>query len=322
VATNTNTNPNTDTDELTMYVVPCGAAKLDHAAPAAELYTGAHFRYVLNAALELADGDRSRVRIISALHGLLELDTVVAPYDVKMGDRNSIAVWTVADQLDELHQHTDVHVVALTPNAYSDKLAAAVRGAGVPMSGVRLTQAFAGCRGIGEQRGRVAELVRAHRATQAQLDAEQLATCPECGRTFDLTDDDDAAEWNYGHDCEPVEPAAELLEFHWAGDDRRRVSAGCTASWHYVVSSPATTVEAHPITMGGKPTSLADAYWVVVRVPGTIVDGWLPSWDRGERDRTVGQPHEVRMQMYGYAVRKAVAEGSEHWTHTPAQVAS
>jgi len=28
------------------------------------------------------------------------------------------------------------------------------------------------------------------------------ATCPECGRKFDLTDETDAAEWHYGHDCE------------------------------------------------------------------------------------------------------------------------
>ena len=27
-------------------------------------------------------------------------------------------------------------------------------------------------------------------------------TCPECGRKFDLTDEDDAEEWAYGHDCE------------------------------------------------------------------------------------------------------------------------
>ena len=28
------------------------------------------------------------------------------------------------------------------------------------------------------------------------------AKCPECGRVFDLLDEDDAAEWYYGHDCE------------------------------------------------------------------------------------------------------------------------
>ena len=28
------------------------------------------------------------------------------------------------------------------------------------------------------------------------------ATCPECGRVFDLLDETDAEEWAYGHDCE------------------------------------------------------------------------------------------------------------------------
>lgn len=26
--------------------------------------------------------------------------------------------------------------------------------------------------------------------------------CPECGRVFDLLDENDAEEWYYGHDCE------------------------------------------------------------------------------------------------------------------------
>ena len=28
------------------------------------------------------------------------------------------------------------------------------------------------------------------------------AQCPECDRIFDLADEDQAAEWYYGHDCE------------------------------------------------------------------------------------------------------------------------
>lgn len=28
-------------------------------------------------------------------------------------------------------------------------------------------------------------------------------TCPECERTFDLTNPDHANEWAHGHDCEP-----------------------------------------------------------------------------------------------------------------------
>lgn len=27
-------------------------------------------------------------------------------------------------------------------------------------------------------------------------------TCPECKRVFDMTDETDAEEWFYGHDCE------------------------------------------------------------------------------------------------------------------------
>jgi len=29
--------------------------------------------------------------------------------------------------------------------------------------------------------------------------------CVECGRVFDLLDEEDASEWYEGHDCEPVE---------------------------------------------------------------------------------------------------------------------
>lgn len=36
--------------------------------------------------------------------------------------------------------------------------------------------------------------------------------CPECGRVFDLTDEADAEEWTYGHDCE--EPDPNTPEFH------------------------------------------------------------------------------------------------------------
>lgn len=31
-----------------------------------------------------------------------------------------------------------------------------------------------------------------------------MAKCMECGRVFDLTNDDDASEWVYGHDCEDM----------------------------------------------------------------------------------------------------------------------
>lgn len=31
---------------------------------------------------------------------------------------------------------------------------------------------------------------------------QSSAKCAECGRVFDLFDEDEANEWHYGHDCE------------------------------------------------------------------------------------------------------------------------
>jgi hypothetical protein len=38
--------------------------------------------------------------------------------------------------------------------------------------------------------------------TNPQSKVPTTATCAECGRVFDLTDEDDANEWYHGHDCE------------------------------------------------------------------------------------------------------------------------
>lgn len=42
-----------------------------------------------------------------------------------------------------------------------------------------------------------------HREALKQMNrAANVRRCVECERVFDLTNDDDAAEWVYGHDCE------------------------------------------------------------------------------------------------------------------------
>ena len=35
-----------------------------------------------------------------------------------------------------------------------------------------------------------------------------MPKCVECEREFDLMDEEQAADWFYGHDCEPVEDGA------------------------------------------------------------------------------------------------------------------
>lgn len=138
-------------------VIACAAAKLATPAPAAELYTSANFTLMLRAARALADNQGGRVLILSALHGLLELDAVVEPYDVKMGDRGSIAVDVLAEQVAALNLGT---VTTLLPHAYAARLDEAVALAG----GGDLVDAFAEAPGIGYQRGVASAILRAHAA--------------------------------------------------------------------------------------------------------------------------------------------------------------
>jgi hypothetical protein len=136
-------------EPATLVVVNCTAAKADEPRPAGELYLGASYLFARGAADALAARTPgARVVILSALHGLLELDAVVAPYDVTFGDAGAITVDRLAAQLAGV-----TRVVALTPNRYTAALAAAADAAGVA-----LEVPLAGCRGIGEQRGRLARI--------------------------------------------------------------------------------------------------------------------------------------------------------------------
>lgn len=144
----------------TLYVVPCGAAKQDRPAPAAELYTGAHFRYVLGRVREHAASDPDgQVVILSALHGLVQLDDVLAPYDTTMTCPSSI---TAADLCADMPDQLDA-VELFLPRAYRDRLVAAlvIRADARPGEDQpRVVDHYAGARGIGEQRARVARLAR------------------------------------------------------------------------------------------------------------------------------------------------------------------
>lgn len=74
---------------MNTYIIPCSDAKLAHAAPARHLYTGTQFRHTLRAVEAMLEpGDR--VLVLSALHGLVALDTVLHPYEQRMGAPGSV----------------------------------------------------------------------------------------------------------------------------------------------------------------------------------------------------------------------------------------
>lgn len=126
-------------------LVACAAAKLELPAPARALYVSQLFRK----ASALAEATCDRWYILSAKHGLVHPDTVVAPYDVRLG-RNprtpANQAWAdmVRGQLaTELAGVPSVVLVALAGESYRAALHPGQWPYEIPMAGL----------GIGQQLG-------------------------------------------------------------------------------------------------------------------------------------------------------------------------
>src|SRR5258708_6437878 len=107
----------TTTGQVTC-IIPCGATKLDRPAPARDLYTGPMFRHTLAAAQAETDAIGGRVLVLSARHGLIDLDTVLEPYDQKMGQPGSVTPDTIAAQATALGIDWGAEVYTFLPAAY------------------------------------------------------------------------------------------------------------------------------------------------------------------------------------------------------------
>lgn len=105
-------------------LVSCSARKLGHAAPARELYCSPLFR------LALAHAERtcSAVYALSALHGLVELDALIAPYNRRLGGKAEREAWAsrVASSLVQRHGREAGYLV-LAGADYAVPLATALR---------------------------------------------------------------------------------------------------------------------------------------------------------------------------------------------------
>lgn len=139
----------------TIGLVGCAAAKLSHPAPAWKLYTSSLFRKATAYAIEHSD----RWYVLSARHGLVHPDTVVDPYDAKLGSKTGPPIWgwakIVAEQLErELADVESPELLILAGEQYRTFLRFVDYPARVPMQGM----------GIGQQLGYLTrELTLAHR---------------------------------------------------------------------------------------------------------------------------------------------------------------
>lgn len=121
-------------------LVACSAAKLTHPAPARDLYTSTLFRK----ASTYAEASCARWYILSAKHGLVHPNTVLAPYDVTLSAKPTAWADQVHAQLaTELAGTTNVLLVALAGVRYRTALHPAPWPHDAPMRGLGIGQQLA-----------------------------------------------------------------------------------------------------------------------------------------------------------------------------------
>lgn len=135
-------------DAARLVIVGCGAAKLGHAAPAADLYTGQHFRAALATALAIAP--HHRILILSARYGLVRPTEVIAPYDLTVGQQGAVHAEIIAADARRLGVDRAAPVVVLASARYAALCRAVWPEVVTPLTG----------QGIGYQRATLARIRR------------------------------------------------------------------------------------------------------------------------------------------------------------------
>lgn len=118
-----------------LVVTPCGARKLPHTARAAQLYTGPYFTACLRYARTLEPDEN--IRILSALHGLVRLDQVLHPYNLRFGQPGTVTVATLRTQALQQGVHDASPVVILGGEQYAHRALAVWPHARVPLASIQ-----------------------------------------------------------------------------------------------------------------------------------------------------------------------------------------
>lgn len=120
-------------------LISCVSKKLPHQAKAQDLYVSPLFRLNLEYARKLMP---DAIYILSAKHGLLDLDTEIEPYDLTLNDMPSRQVQAWARQvLEQLKGCVDLgndHFVLLAGQKYRKYLVPHFASYEVPMEGLTI----------------------------------------------------------------------------------------------------------------------------------------------------------------------------------------
>ncbi len=107
-------------------LIACSAQKLNRAAPARELYCSQLFQK----SLAYAEHHCDTTYVVSALHGLVELDRVLEPYDKRIaGSKLRLKAWAEPIAAELVRRHGDDHYVLLAGYEYAFPLSQAIKRA-------------------------------------------------------------------------------------------------------------------------------------------------------------------------------------------------
>lgn len=134
--------------EPPLYLIACSGSKLETHAKARDLYTGQAFRF----AMQAAERARADVLILSALHGVVDPDAWLTPYNCTLNDMTATerAQWALRTAAElEPHRHREIVVLA------GQHYAAAVEGfpnVTRPLAGLGIGQQLAALKTLNEPR--------------------------------------------------------------------------------------------------------------------------------------------------------------------------
>ena len=137
-------------DKRPLVVVPCGQKKLEQLARASELYTGSLFRSAWLAGKAISQALDAELVILSAKHGVIAPSAIIEPYDVALGDPEAMSLGRMMITADE-RGYSGRPALILGGAAYVERARSIWPNCEAPL---------AGCKGIGDMRGRLAELRR------------------------------------------------------------------------------------------------------------------------------------------------------------------
>lgn len=128
-------------DKRLIIIISCGQRKRAEESKACDLYTGPYFRAQLAFARSRVPDDQ--IFILSAKYGLCRLDEELEPYNIKMGDVESIAVEHIRTQAEDVFEIKGEDIAVLGGKQY----VAMCR----KVFGVEIETPLAGRGGIGKQ---------------------------------------------------------------------------------------------------------------------------------------------------------------------------